>query len=248
MGLLGEAVLAMWWDIPPKGASEFEDWHSREHMPERLAIPGFLRGSRWADISGRPSYFQRYEVRSIETLVSKPYLERLNQPTPWSRKMFLHYFRNMTRSFCRVPVSLGSGLGQTMLTIRFSPSDGRADALQEWLTGLLADVAQRSGMAGAHLLRTEGPIGLPETAEQQQRGGDAVADWILLANGYDSSVVESLLVNVLDEKALVQHGASPHSVAGVYRFAFALTTEDASRPDERVDKLREQAARAVKRS
>ena len=42
-----KAAVAMWWDIAPEVQSEWEDWHTREHMPERLSIPGFLRGSRW---------------------------------------------------------------------------------------------------------------------------------------------------------------------------------------------------------
>lgn len=45
--MLGSAAVAMWWDIAPEMRAEWEDWHSHEHMPERLGIPGFLRGSRW---------------------------------------------------------------------------------------------------------------------------------------------------------------------------------------------------------
>ncbi len=40
--MLGSAAVAMWWDIAPEVRAEWEDWHTREHMPERLAIPGFL--------------------------------------------------------------------------------------------------------------------------------------------------------------------------------------------------------------
>ena len=48
MPFLGSAAIAMWWDIAPAQRKEFEDWHSHEHFPERLSIPGFLRASRWA--------------------------------------------------------------------------------------------------------------------------------------------------------------------------------------------------------
>ena len=43
MSLLGKAALAMWWDMAPEMKADFEDWHSHEHFPERLGIPGFLR-------------------------------------------------------------------------------------------------------------------------------------------------------------------------------------------------------------
>ena len=46
MSLLGKAAVAMWWNIRPEQRSEFGDWHSHEHFPERMSIPGFRRGSR----------------------------------------------------------------------------------------------------------------------------------------------------------------------------------------------------------
>jgi hypothetical protein len=80
--MLGKAAVAMWWDVAPDMKAEFEDWHTHEHMPERLAIPGFLRGTRWIAASGEPSYFVLYEVAGLATLTAGPYLERLNDPTP----------------------------------------------------------------------------------------------------------------------------------------------------------------------
>jgi len=45
MAFLGQAAVAMWWNIAPEHREEFEHWHSHEHFPERMGIPGFLRGS-----------------------------------------------------------------------------------------------------------------------------------------------------------------------------------------------------------
>jgi hypothetical protein len=47
-GLLGEAVLAVWCDIDPEHDAEFNDWYTHQHLPERVGIPGFLRGRRWS--------------------------------------------------------------------------------------------------------------------------------------------------------------------------------------------------------
>ena len=104
--MLGKAAVAMWWDIAPEVRAEWEDWHTREHMPERLSIPGFLRGTRWIAASGQPSYFVLYEAERLETLTAGTYLERLNNPTPWSLKMMPHH-RNMVRSLCEVRDDLG---------------------------------------------------------------------------------------------------------------------------------------------
>jgi hypothetical protein len=57
MALLGEAAVAMWWNMASDLRSEFEDWHSHEHFPERMRIPGFRRGSRWAGEGGAEGFF-----------------------------------------------------------------------------------------------------------------------------------------------------------------------------------------------
>jgi hypothetical protein len=40
MTLQGTAFLAIWHDIAAEGEPEYNLWHTREHMPERVGIPG----------------------------------------------------------------------------------------------------------------------------------------------------------------------------------------------------------------
>jgi len=226
MALLGNAAVAMWWNVAPEAQSEFEDWHSHEHMPERLRIPGFLRGTRWTSSSGEGDYFVIYELAEYETLTSRHYLDRLNNPTTWSTKMMPEH-RNMTRSQCRVLCSHGGGVAHALLTLRFSPIPGQANRLREQLSrDVLPALATRAGLTGAHLLQTQMPIGQAATTEQKIRGADAVADGILLACGYDSKAVAALLECELQEQALVGHGASHGQIAGTYRLSFSLTDKD----------------------
>jgi hypothetical protein len=194
--MLGKAAVAMWWDISPEMKAEFEDWHSHEHMPERLGIPGFLRGTRWVAVSGEPSYFVLYEVAQLATITGGAYLQRLNNPTPWSRKMMPHHL-NMVRSVCALRAGWGGGLPQALATVRFSP---RADALPK--------LPQGKGLTGAHLLESQPMAGAPQTAEQKIRGGDRTADWILLIGGHDR---EALATNL------------PEGVVGFYRPAYSLS-------------------------
>ena len=201
--MLGSAAVAMWWDIAPRMKAEFEDWHSHEHMPERLAIPGFLRGTRWIALSGEPSYFVLYEAAKLATITRGPYLQRLNNPTPWSRKMMPHH-RNMVRSLCRVRASFGAGVAYTMATIRFSPSRKPSAALRSLSRG--------KGLSGAHLLESQSMAGMRQTTEQKIRGADAAADWVLLVCGYD---VEALKAAVAKEPA-----------AAFYRLAYSLSSRE----------------------
>jgi hypothetical protein len=164
--MLGKAAVAIWCDVAPEVKDEYDDWHVHEHTPERLAIPGFLRGSRWVSVDGRNAYFILYELESLSVLTAGPYLERLNNPTPWSVKMMPQH-RNMVRSLSRVEASFGMGLGEAMLTIRLEHSIG---------TELLAGLPARKGLAAAHLLRDAGAVQGGPTTEQKIRGGDQAAD------------------------------------------------------------------------
>ena len=107
MSLLGKAAVAMWWSVRPEQRSEFGDWHSHEHFPERLSIPGFRRGSRWTSTTDAEGFFVLYELEHYGVLTSKGYLDRLNAPTPWSTKMMPHHL-GMVRSQCRIARALAA--------------------------------------------------------------------------------------------------------------------------------------------
>ena len=223
MALLGCAAIAMWWDISPERKTEFEDWHSHEHLPERLAIPGFNRGSRWAAADGGPGFFVLYELDDYETLSSPQYLERLNHPTPWSTQLMPHH-RNMVRSLCRVVATEGAGMARAMLTLRLSPDVGASDRMREFLVEQARRIAARAGTTAAHLLRTETPA-IALTTEQRIRGGrDPSADWIFLADGYDLGALQALRAGELSDDALARQGAAEGTEAGLYVLSHAFTS------------------------
>jgi len=227
--MIGRAAVAIWCDIAFDAREELNDWHTHEHMPERVAIPGFLRGSRWIADQGT-GYFMLYEAQSESAITGGAYLERLNNPTPWSRKMMPHH-RNMVRGPCRFEARYGAGLGHALLTVRFSAPGERADALRAWLTGVLATMPARNGLAATALLRHIGQPRAPLTTEQQLRGGDRTPDWAVLVNGYDAEAVAAVAASELNEAALTAHGAAQGGVAGVYRFSYVLTRYT-ERPEE----------------
>lgn len=223
MPLLGRAAVAMWWDMASAMRAEFEDWHSHEHFPERMGIPGFLRGSRWASAAGGEGFFVIYELDAYETLTSPHYLARLNNPTPWSAKMMPHH-RNMVRSQCRVLESFGGGIAGAMMTVRLSPADGQPEALRTHLAATLSALPLQPGLTGGHLLQTQTPTAAM-TKEQQIRGGDAEADWIVLVTGYDATVTGEAVAKLLGAPALAGAMRSPPIVAP-YRLSYTLAKSD----------------------
>jgi hypothetical protein len=96
MPLLGSAAMLLSFDVVPDAVVEHDHWHTFEHLPERLSIRGFLRGTRWIALDGQPRYMVLYEVAQLATLESPAYLERLNNPTPWTRRIMPSY-RGMQR-------------------------------------------------------------------------------------------------------------------------------------------------------
>jgi hypothetical protein len=183
--MLGRAAMLLFFDIAPEAIAEHDDWHTHEHLPERLSIPGFLRGTRWVGLrGGQPRYFVIYEVADVGVLTSQAYLDRLNNPTPWTQKVMPSY-RGMTRGFCTVRGSAGVGLGSTALVARFKPAGELA-----WVRERMAGLSSRRGLGGCYLFQSAAAA--PMTREQSIRGKDAGVDWALVVTGYDAGAVAGL--------------------------------------------------------
>jgi hypothetical protein len=226
MSLLGKAAVAMWWTIRPEWRSEFSDWHSHEHFPERMSIPGFQRGSRWTSTRDAEGFFILYELDQYDVLTSEGYLARLNAPTPWSTKMMPHHL-NMVRSQCRVAASFGGGVAASLATIRLSPKAAEESDLRSSLVEILRDLPTRPGLTGAHLLITDTPATNGLTTEQKIRGSDGTADWIIVLSGYEPEAVQDAVAGPLSPQALRLAGAEETSASECYRLAFTMTKQDA---------------------
>lgn len=225
MSLLGKAALAMWWDISHSRRSEFEDWHTHEHFPERLGIPGFRRATRWTSADGGEGIFVMYELDDYDVLASAAYVARLNAPTPWSTRMMPDH-RNMVRSQCRVLESRGIVTARNALTIRLSPAAGRDDQLRDAIRRLAARVPGQRGLAGLHLLRHHTPS-IALTEEQKLRAfADRTADWVLVSCGYDPEALIALSTGELSDESLLAMGAAANSERALYSLSCSATPLD----------------------
>lgn len=223
MPLLGLAAMLLSFDIAPEAIAEHDDWHTHEHLPERLSIPGFLRGTRWVALQGQPRYCVLYEVAQLATLGSDAYLQRLNHPSPWTSKM-MPFYRGMTRGLCSVVSSHGLGMGHVGLLLRFAPAADRKDSLKHWLLQeLLPQLPARPGLGSVHLL--EGALTAQMTKEQRIRGADAGVDWALLVTGYDQDRLQTLAQTELGQAELEARGARG-IVSGLYRTDYTLTAQE----------------------
>lgn len=225
MAMLGTAALVLWFDVAPEAQAELAHWHAHEHFPERLAIPGFHRGSRWTDARGGEGFFVVYELQDHAVLASAPYLASLNAPSAWSTRMMpLH--RGMVRTPCRVELSRGAVTARHALAVRCSPAEGGAAALRLGLGRLAEQVVGRPGLVGLHVLRHDAPaVGV--TTEQKIRGlADRAADWVVVACGYDLDALLTLQAGELGDAALQVLGCRPGSTGDLHTLAYAATAAD----------------------
>jgi len=206
-------------DVVQDAIPEHDDWHTHEHLPERLSIPGFVRGTRWVALHGQPGYFVMYEVEQLATLTSSAYLERLNNPSPWTSRM-MPYYRGMIRGFCSVAGTSGFGMGHASLLIRFKPATETASSLRNWLLqDILPQLPSRPGIGSAHLF--EGALTPQMTNEQRIRGADAGIDWALLITGYRQDALASLMHADLGCAQLENHGAT-RVLDAAYRMEYSI--------------------------
>lgn len=226
MSILGEGALVIWHDIAAGCESDYNEWHSKEHMLERVGVEGFRRGHRYQARSGSPKFLNLYEVETLATLTSQPYLERLNHPTPWSRKA-MGYVRNNNRTLCRVVASVGNGICAELLTIQLAGAPGRSGALGRWLTQAIPALAERPGVLGAHYLEGDFTASRTETEEKRLRAGsDAIADRVVLIGGYDADALAEVRRTVLAPAVLVAQGAVEAQQAAIYRLLHCITESD----------------------
>jgi len=109
---------------PPAGMEEeFNAWYDTEHIPERLAIPGFRAARRWVH---EKTYLATYELDSLEVLSSSAYLSRYENPTPWSSRClgkcvtFKRWACEQVEPGDADPHPAAAGLALAMQSARFS--------------------------------------------------------------------------------------------------------------------------------
>ena len=228
MPLLGRGVLAIWHTITPEGESEYWRWHDREHIPERVGVPGFLRGRRYRSLERSLDYLDLYEVEDAETLRSAPYLARLNDPTPWTRRMVPH-FLNTLRVGYRVATSAGRGQGGVLVTLHLGAADGSADRPAALAAPGLAAVEDVTGVISVHVLEATPEVTSIATEEKRLRGPgdrdrDPVEPWCLLVEADDASVLGELRAGPLAPAALRALGAELRA-AGAYQLQISIDPE-----------------------
>lgn len=215
MALFGSAFLALWNDVDADVEAQYERWHTNEHVPERVGIPGFIAGRRYrSDAAEQPRYFTLYEVADAAVFDSAAYRDVIDRPTPWSAEMRPR-LRNVVRATCATIASMGerTQASAALACARFSC----APDTQPDTEALLAACA---GFAGVRSMRIGHALESVPQAFQQWSKSTAPTH-VLLIEGDDEATLRA--AHSVIAAAIATHGqAREAATIDAYTLAFQI--------------------------
>ncbi len=155
--------------VSARDERDFNEWYNREHIDERVNLPGFHRARRYVAVRATPKYLATYECDSVADLATPDYLKLLANQTPWSQAVMAR-FTHFQRLTLRILVDQTHGVGGAIACVRFVPDPRRRKALVEWLT---TTALPRSITAAGHAgrqRRRERSRSRARTAARQEHG------------------------------------------------------------------------------
>lgn len=216
MPLAGSHVLLICTDYPAADEDGFNDWYTREHVPERVSLPGFLRGRRYEAVGEGPRYCTFYEVRDASALSSDSYLRVLHDPDPRSRH-YIPRFVRPARTVARVVASAGRGDGGVLGLVAFAPPGQWAPRVDG-----VAGLAGQGDIVAAHLWQADAAV-LDRSRRGHLRSGDTVYPWVLALEATRAEGLRALLADPLAPVGLGGPSGGATLMAAVYRLTYSLS-------------------------
>jgi hypothetical protein len=185
---LPHGQLCIWTDIDPAHEADFNAWYDREHMQERVAIPGFRHARRFrATDRGPRKYLALYVTDALDVFRSDAYQRAFTQQTTWS----LANFDRMTGTHRRVgELTLETGDGEGAHLAMFVLPPERIDVRR--LRDRFDTAVREPGIHAARLFRAVPELSVPI-------GDDAarpLADALVLLEGSDADATRSLAASL----------------------------------------------------
>lgn len=225
MAFAGTHWLIIWNDFGGADEREYESWIVREHMHERMQVPGFRRGRRYVG-EGSPRYLNMYEVDGIDPLIGGAYVASLNAPSAWTKRM-MPGLTNFSRVVCQSVAVQGPGVPGHLASFRVPLETAGGAERTAALGAVLDSIAALPAVLGASIGLTIPAPSKIDTAEKRLRTGerDVVASEAVVA-------IEAASAGTLDEAvrevgAMLTARLARPSAIGTY--ALSLLLDPASR-------------------
>lgn len=153
--------LLVWTDCDPAYDDDFNRWYDREHMGERVGIPGFAWARRYRAVSGRRPYLALYRTQSLAVFRSPAYQKAFQNQTSWSLTNFAR-MRDTVRRVGTVDLEVGAGTGGALGLVHLPTTldDTTGAIVRSKLTETLA----ADGVLCAHVLTPDAELSTPLAA------------------------------------------------------------------------------------
>jgi hypothetical protein len=155
------AQLLVWTDIDPAFEADFNRWYDREHMAERMALPGFRWARRYCAAKGK-RYLALYRTDGLAAFTSPAYLEAFAHQTAWSKKNLARMVDPMRR-VGPIAFEQGQGTGAAISLILLAPGEADLRAVEH----MIGNAMTVDGILGGHLLVTDPMLSTPLPNESQ---------------------------------------------------------------------------------
>jgi hypothetical protein len=219
-GLAGSGLVVIWNGIRDDKREDFMEWHPRQHMVERLSIPGFLRGRRCIALEGAPDFLTIYELQSPDVLLTDVYKQRLANPTDWSSAT-LPAFTDNTRGACRILFTEGYAMGGFILTMRFAAQEGRESDLIGTVRETMPRLTGRPRITGAHFAQNDTSLTGGNAGSQRGRV-IMLPELIVMIEGSEAGAVAAAGEAFASNDALRRMGAKPEVERGLYQLEYSI--------------------------
>jgi hypothetical protein len=220
MPLSGQGMLISFANIDASHEEEFNRWYDKEHLVERVAIPGFMEARRYVAVASEYKYLALYTTVDIQSLDGPAYREVLQNQTAWSLQNIAR-LRDPQRAIAHVAASYGQGRGSALAMIRIRPSRAGADVLRRAIQDRLSALVDLDGIISAHLLESNPELSKPLGADRPPVGS---GDWYVFLDGTD---VETVRTVGQEHFAFVSEGSDGVLVSFVtYRTIWDLSKSD----------------------
>ena len=226
MQLYGEGLLMTFTEVLPDLEADFNEWYNREHLDERINIPGFRRARRYEGVDADIKYFTTYEALASNNIASPAYLDVLKEQTEWSRAI-MPQFSKWHRMPCRVVADHTHGMGSALTLMRLFPDPAEADELATWLNGGALEELNRSpgivgSCAAAVDLEADGRLA---GAFGQTLDPDQNVEWAILVEGTDVDAAAATAQTHLSDRLASVALPGTGLVVEKYRFMYGNLRE-----------------------
>lgn len=111
---------------------EFNDWYATEHIPARLALPGFAGAVRYVEVGGARKYLAIYEISDMKVLDTPAYQRLKTDPSARTARM-LSSVAGFTRFTCKQTYANdGKSEGDYLSAVAFDVPLADREAFDEW--------------------------------------------------------------------------------------------------------------------